>query len=208
MSAAIHPAEVVEYPDSDGKPMAETTLKFDWIVTIKANLDAIFRDDPNVFVAGSGLIYPNPDSYKTSITPSVYVAFGRPKKKRGSYKVWAEGGVFPQVVFELEWLGTTELQLTKKRKFYERYGAEELYILDPAYKKFSAWIREGNRLRPQSNHKNFISPRLRIRFHSSDDDLALYRPDGQKFRTFLELEDRANRFAAKLRSLGIDPDGV
>jgi hypothetical protein len=42
----------IEYPDSDGLPMAENTLQYEWIVTIKGGLDAMFRDDPNVFVAG------------------------------------------------------------------------------------------------------------------------------------------------------------
>jgi hypothetical protein len=40
------------YPDSDGRPMAENTLQYEWIVTIKGNLDALFCNDPNVFVAG------------------------------------------------------------------------------------------------------------------------------------------------------------
>ncbi|MBV8313575.1 MAG: hypothetical protein JOZ53_01315 [Planctomycetaceae bacterium] len=42
----------VIYPDSDGQPMADNTLQFEWITTIKGGLEAVFRDDPNVFVAG------------------------------------------------------------------------------------------------------------------------------------------------------------
>lgn len=40
------------FPDSDGKPMAESTEQFDWIVKIKENLEILFAADPNVFVAG------------------------------------------------------------------------------------------------------------------------------------------------------------
>ena len=47
---------LIEYPDSDGKPMADNTLQFEWIVTIKGNLDLLFANDPNVFVAGDNLI--------------------------------------------------------------------------------------------------------------------------------------------------------
>nr|WP_219730039.1 hypothetical protein [Sodalinema gerasimenkoae] len=32
--------------------MADNTLQFRWIVIIKENLDLIFADDPDVFVAG------------------------------------------------------------------------------------------------------------------------------------------------------------
>ena len=37
------------YPESDGQPMAENTTQFQWIVTIKENLDALLT---NAFVAG------------------------------------------------------------------------------------------------------------------------------------------------------------
>ena len=46
------PSSVVEYPSSDGKPIAENTIQYRWIVTIQGGLDALFRDDANVFVAG------------------------------------------------------------------------------------------------------------------------------------------------------------
>jgi Uma2 family endonuclease len=40
------------YPDRDGQPMSDNTKQFRWIVTIKENLELIFAQDPNVFVAG------------------------------------------------------------------------------------------------------------------------------------------------------------
>jgi hypothetical protein len=44
-------AEVI-YPDSDGKPMADNTKQFRWIVTLKENLEWLFADDADVFIAG------------------------------------------------------------------------------------------------------------------------------------------------------------
>lgn len=32
------------YADSDGKPMADNTKQFRWIVTIKENLECLFAD--------------------------------------------------------------------------------------------------------------------------------------------------------------------
>jgi Uma2 family endonuclease len=46
------------YPDSDGQPMADNTLQFRWIVLIKENLECLFGDGPQVFVAGDLLWYP------------------------------------------------------------------------------------------------------------------------------------------------------
>ncbi len=48
----------IEYPDSDGQPMADNTVQFRWIQTLQGGLDVLFRDDPNVFVAGDLLWYP------------------------------------------------------------------------------------------------------------------------------------------------------
>ena len=38
--------------------MADNTLQFKWIVLIKENLEAVFRNDPSVFVAGNLLVVP------------------------------------------------------------------------------------------------------------------------------------------------------
>ena len=43
---------MIEYPDCDGQPMSDNTLQFKWIVTIKEGLEALFRNHPDVFVAG------------------------------------------------------------------------------------------------------------------------------------------------------------
>ena len=45
------------YPDSDGKPIADNTLQFEWIVRLKNNLDYQYHDDPNVLVVGDLLWY-------------------------------------------------------------------------------------------------------------------------------------------------------
>lgn len=75
------------YPDSDGKPMADNTEQFRWIVTIKENLEILFAAQDDVFVAGNSKIRQAPD---------VMVVFGRPKGKRGYYKQWEENNIPPQ----------------------------------------------------------------------------------------------------------------
>src|SRR5580704_1291170 len=91
----------IEYPDDDGKPLSDNTLQYEWIVTIKGGLDAVFRDDPDVFVAADLLWYPVEGDNKTRQAPDAMVAFGRPKGYRGSYMQWREGGIAPQVAFEV-----------------------------------------------------------------------------------------------------------
>ncbi len=91
----------VVYPGSDGKPMADNTLQYEWIVTIKGGLDVLFRNDPDVFVAGDLLWYSIQGDNRTRLAPDALVAFGRPKGYRGSYQQWQEDGIAPQVVFEV-----------------------------------------------------------------------------------------------------------
>ncbi len=45
------------YPDSDGKPMADNTVQYRWIVRLVANLKYLFKGQ-TVFVAGDLLWYP------------------------------------------------------------------------------------------------------------------------------------------------------
>jgi Uma2 family endonuclease len=91
----------LQYPDSDGKPMADNTEQYRWIVLIKENLEILFAADNNVFVAGDLLWYPIRSKLVSPTAPDVMVVFGRPKGKRGSYRQWQEGNIPPQVVFEI-----------------------------------------------------------------------------------------------------------
>ncbi len=76
----------LEYPDSDGQPMADNTVQFRWIVLIKENLEYLFLGQPDVFVAGDLLWYPVEGRPDLRVPPDVLVVFGRPKGERGSYR--------------------------------------------------------------------------------------------------------------------------
>ena len=96
------------YPESDGKPMAENTEQYRWIVILKENLEILFATMADVFIAADLLWYPVeaskpiPEDFTLrSQAPDVMVIFGRPKGRRGSYKQWQEAQTPPQVVFEI-----------------------------------------------------------------------------------------------------------
>ncbi|WP_414512403.1 hypothetical protein [Nostoc sp. PCC 9305] len=66
----------------------------------------------------------------------------------------------------------------------------------------------------------WVSPRLGVRFELTEEELQIYRPDGDRFLTFLELDQqrqqerqRAEQAEAQLEALrallqerGINPD--
>jgi Uma2 family endonuclease len=203
------------YPDSDGQSMADNTLQFRWITTIKTNLDWLFLNYPDVFIAGDLLWYPVEKNNKLRQAPDIMVVFGRPKGERRSYRQWLEENIAPQVVFEILSPGNPLTEMAKKQIFYDRYGVEEYYLYDPDKNDFSGWIREADHLEVIDLSDHWISPRLGIRFQLADPEMRLYYPDGQPFSTYSEERQRAEaesqraeKLAAKLRELGINPDEI
>jgi hypothetical protein len=86
--------------------------------------------------------------------------------------------------------GNTRAEMTRKRQFYERYGVEEYYEYDPDRGQLRGWLRRAERLEAIPEMAGWVSPRLGIRFDLEGLDLALYRPDGRRFETFVELDQR------------------
>jgi Uma2 family endonuclease len=179
------------YPDSDGSPMADNTEHYEWIVKIKENLEILFASENDVFIAGDLLWYPVEGSVKTRQAPDVMVIFGRPKGKRGSYKQWEENNIAPQVVFEILSPGNRSQEMAKKLLFYQRHGVEEYYVYNPDKIELTGFILEQAWLEEIEEINNWVSPRLRIRFELTANNLEIYYPEGRKFLTSMELNQRA-----------------
>jgi Uma2 family endonuclease len=223
MTTALSIDSELIYPDSDGQPMSDNTKPFRWIVLIKENLEILFAYDPQVFVAGDLLWYPVQGRPDIRVAPDAMVVFGRPKGDRGSYQQWVEENVTPQVVFEILSPGNTVLEMNRKLLFYQHYGVLEYYLYDPDSINLGGFMRTNESMLEEIPEiQGWVSPKLGIRFELAESDLVLYRPDGRRFLTSVELDQRAeqerdradsaqaqvNRLAARLRELGVDPAGV
>ncbi len=228
--------EDILFPCSDGKPMADNTEQYRWIVLIKENLEILFAQDDNVFIAGDLLWYPIRSQLIAPVAPDVMVVFGRPKGKRRSYRQWQEDNIPPQVVFEILSPSNDSKEMDRKLEFYNTYGVEEYYLYNPDSFQFDGWLRQNGHLTKLWEIDGSISPRLGIRFETGEGELQIYRPDGQKFLTSVELQQslqqerarveqervraeqervraeqervRADKLATYLRSLGVDPENL
>lgn len=178
------------YPESDGKPMADNTKQFHQIVTIEGNLEILFADDANVFVAGDLLWYPVEGNNKIRAAPDAMVAFGRPKGHRGSYLQWREKNIPSQVIFDVLSPGNTKAEMDRKFTFYEQHGVEEYYLYDPDTGRLEGWVRTAGELTPIPAIIGWVSPRLGIRFDLEDIELRLFFPNGAPFLTFVELNEQ------------------
>ncbi|MCS7310343.1 MAG: Uma2 family endonuclease, partial [Armatimonadetes bacterium] len=146
--------------------------------------------------------------------------FGRPKGHRGSYKQWEEGGIPPQVVFDVLSSGNRPSELIEKFLFYEQHGVEEYYLYDPDRGILEGWLRTEGGFSAMKEMQGWVSPRLGVRFTLEGVELVLYRPDGERFVPYVELRrrweqaqreveqerQRAERLAQRLRELGADPE--
>ena len=117
------------------------------------------------------------------------------------------------MVFEILSPNNRPKETVRKFRFYESYGVGEYYIYDPEDRYLEGWLRTGPMLQEILEMNGWVSPRLAICFDLSSGDLRILRPDGQPFLTYVELahrqeldHQRAERLAAQLRALGVEPD--
>jgi Uma2 family endonuclease len=120
----------VYYPESDGKPMAETDLHRNEMFELIAMLEERYADAADVYVSGNLLLYFEEGNPAASVAPDTFVVFGVPKGQRRIYKLWAEGRP-PSAVFEVTSRSTRREDLRTKRELYARLGVAEYFLYDP-----------------------------------------------------------------------------
>ena len=122
----------VEYPESDGKPMAETPRHWDATVDATQPLQRRYRDRPRVYVGSDMMMYHEEGNPRVYVSPDVFVAFDvRPDEpRRDIWKTWEEGKLADFVV-EVTSISTQGEDEHYKRKLYQRLGVREYWQFDP-----------------------------------------------------------------------------
>ena len=127
-SSVLAPAPV-DYPSSDGKPVAESDHQFIPLTYAANRLREHFRQRDDVYVAGNLLIYYDEGS-QARVVPDVFVVLGAPRRKRSSYLLWEEPKA-PDFVLEVTSRGTHGEDQGPKRDLYRRLGVTEYWQYDP-----------------------------------------------------------------------------
>ena len=130
MSRNVSSHVPVEYPSSDGRPMAENDWQLHAMLDAISVLDRYFEDREDVYVSGDLLIYYEEGNPKSRAAPDVFVVFGVPKHKRPTYLLWKEGKV-PAFALEVASPGTWREDEGRKARLYERLGVREYWQYDP-----------------------------------------------------------------------------
>ena len=120
----------VDYPCSDGQPMAESDFQLKPLVYAITALQTHFLHQSQVYVAGDMFLYFKEGAPRAVVAPDVFVVVGAPKHKRMSYKLWEEPKA-PDFVLEITSRSTRKEDQGRNREVYASLGVGEYWLFDP-----------------------------------------------------------------------------
>jgi len=196
----------IYYPESDGKPMAETDIHREQMYYLIESLKVHFQTRTDVYVSGNIMFYYEEGNPRKVFSPDVMVCFGVSGEIRRTFKLWEEKQ-FPQVVFEISSRGTWGEDLNKKWLLYQQFGVKEYYIFDPEYdylpEPLIAYrVKRGELKQVAVKNKRIFSEELGLDVVDTGEGLRFFNPESKEFlRTLTEAEDELSRLREELQRL-------
>lgn len=197
----------IYYPDSDGKPTAETDVHREQMNYLIETLKVHFESRTDVYVSGNIMFYYEEGNPRKVFSPDVMVCIGVSGEIRRTYKLWEEAQ-FPQVVFEISSRGTWGDDLNKKWFLYQQFGVKEYYIFDPEYdylpEPLIAYrLKRGELKQVAVKNNRIYSEEIKLEIVDTGEGLRLFNPETNQFmRTLSEEHQRrlqAEEEVARLR---------
>jgi Uma2 family endonuclease len=197
IASASRRLKQVEYPTSDGKPMAETDFHCLIIMALRQTLDFHFADDPMIYVSGNLLMYYVRGDRHKHVSPDVFVVKGVEKKKRLCYLTWEERKR-PNVIIEVTSKSTRKEDTDTKFVLYrDVLKVKEYFLFDPFGDYLKPDRLRGYRLRKgeyeaiPSVDGRMPSKELGLHLERAGDDLRFY--DLATSAWLLTPEERAEK---------------
>jgi Uma2 family endonuclease len=136
MSALLLEQEV-EYPTSDGQPMAESPFHARVMLDLLFCLNLRYLAVADAWVGSNFFLFYEQGNPKARVSPDVMLAKGVARWDRPNYLLWKERT--PSLIVEVTSRKTRSKDTGPKKDLYERIGVEEYILFDP----------RGDYLRPQ-----------------------------------------------------------
>ncbi len=128
--SAIPLSRTVHYPESDGRPMAETQAHGQVMIDLIHALGRRYAEVPDVYIWGNMLLYYVEGDPRACLAPDLFLVKGVDKHVRRTYKLWEERQV-PSLAIEVTSRSTRTEDLKLKKGVYERLGVDEYFLFDP-----------------------------------------------------------------------------
>lgn len=143
----------VQYPETDGKPMAESDLHRDLMLYLIVAAEHHFRSEPEVYISGNLFVYFEEGNPQMVVAPDFFAVRGVPKRRRRIFRLWEEKKG-PELVVEITSPSTHLEDLGNKRAIYERLAVKEYFLFDPEGGRFQPPMKgfrlQGETLEPEA----------------------------------------------------------
>jgi Uma2 family endonuclease len=215
------------FPPADiesDEPELESSLHLQQIVLLISCLELLWRDRNDYFAAGNLSIYfkPEPNRPTEFRGPDFFVVLGTQKKERKSWVVYYEGGIYPHVIVEILSDSTARVDRTQKKLLYQNiFRTPNYFWFDPYTLEFQGFhLVDGEYADLQPNERGHLwSSQLqlflgihgnKLRYFTAERELVPTAEEGwmREQRRVEEVTQRAEKLAAKLRELNIDPEQI
>lgn len=202
-------SRVVEFPTSDGRPVAETPLHYQRLSDLAYCLTMFFKRREDAYVGINMLAYDDPQEPRRHLSPDIFVAFGgasEEEREREIYKLWEEPS--PSFVLEVTSKSTRREDERKKAR-YAKWGVAEYFMYDPrgdylapalqGFELFRGGYRSMSERTLSNGERGLSSGSLGLDLWLDGSTLRLYDPvAGRNLLTPEETEQR--RLAAEARA--------
>ncbi|MEQ8755871.1 MAG: Uma2 family endonuclease [Coleofasciculus sp. G1-WW12-02] len=201
----------VIFPPGDlysDEPPLETELHLRQIILLLKSLEWLWRDRNDFYVAGNLTIYYSPRQRKSEHFrgPDFFVVLDTERKTRKSWVVWDEDGKYPNVIIEILSPKTADTDKGFKKKLYQdTFRTPDYFWFDPNTLEFLGFhLVDGDYQPLEGNSQGQLwSQQLGLFLGIHQNQLHFFTPEGKLVPT---PEEVAERYAAKLRELNIDPE--
>ncbi|MFB2976936.1 Uma2 family endonuclease [Microseira sp. BLCC-F43] len=212
--------EDVIFPPGDlysDEPPLETELHLEQIMLLLKCLKWLWRDRNDFYAAGNLTIYYSPNQRKSEFFrgPDFFVVLDTERKTRKSWVVWEEDGKYPNLILEIISPSTADTDKDFKKKLYQdTFRTHDYFWFDPYTQEFAGFHLVDGKYQPlEPNDRGHLwSQQLGLCMGIHQGLLRFFTPEGQLVPTPEETAEqatqKAERLAAKLRELNIDPDTI
>jgi Uma2 family endonuclease len=225
----------VIFPPGDlysDEPPLETELHLRQIILLLTCLEWLWKDRNDFYAAGNLTIYYSPRQLKSEFFrgPDFFVVLGcdsasadlSVRKTRKSWVVWEEDGKYPNLILEILSDSTAKTDRGLKKEIYQdTFRTPDYFWFDPYTQEFAGFHLVDGKYQPlQPNEQGYLwSQQLGLYLGIHQGLLRLFAADGKLVPTpeetaeeteqrLGESQQKAERLAAKLRELNIDPEVI
>ncbi|MGB6297548.1 MAG: Uma2 family endonuclease [Rivularia sp. (in: cyanobacteria)] len=192
------------------EPTLETELHLEQIMLLLKCLKWLWRDRNDFYAAGNLTIYYSQNKRKNEDFrgPDFFVVRDTQRKLRKSWVVWEEDGQYPHVIVEILSESTANTDKEAKKKLYQNtFRTPDYFWFDPYTLEFAGFHLVDGEYEPlQPNEQGYLwSKQLGLYLGIYEGLLRYFTTEGKLVPT---PEEQAEKLAAKLRELNIDPDSI